>query len=398
MVGKVTLAALKAQLAGLPNKGGQDVPPGEILPELRQTPELSPEVIQGLSGGDPNAPAPSGSEAGLAALLKGAGVGGEAGGDTPITESDLERLLGIQAQFTPKERASQVSAAGKASGLELLGAGIEGAGAAVAGRAPPPDRLGALLAERRKQAGAGFDTSRDRALADLTAEQAASTTSPNARAAQALAVQTGLINAKQAEGLTAAEAIQIVTTGTPLAKQKAEAATTLAAKEEVKTEKELETQISAQETLDALRGMSELNEDIVEGKLGLLAGIVGGIAPQLDITIGGVDLGVEAGEQAQFEALANKVALEFVQKLKGALSDKDIQFVKDQVAKLGNSREGNRKIIKDVVDRVETGLAQRGIKFTKTALAFDQGELPGGLTDLGDGTFRTRNGQIVERE
>jgi len=234
MVGKVTIEDLAARLAGLKGKpGAQDVPEGApIVPPLREQGRdpgaLAPGVVQGLSGGDPNAPAPSGSEAELAALLKGAGVGGEAAGDTPITESDLERLLGIQAQFNPAARAEAVGAAGKASGLELLGAGIEGAGAAVAGRAPPKDRLGALLAERRKQAGAGFDTSREAALADAIArreaqerEKAAKIDSPSARAAQALAEATGLLGEEGAEGLTSAEALAITKEGTPLFKDKA---------------------------------------------------------------------------------------------------------------------------------------------------------------------------------
>ena len=272
MVGKVTIEDLEARLAGLKGKpGAQDVPEGApIVPPLREQGRdpgaLAPGVIQGLSGGDPNAPAPSGSEAELAELLKGAGVGGEAGGDTPITESDLERLLGIQAQFNPAARAEAVGAAGKASGLELLGAGIEGAGAAVAGRAPPADRLGALLAERRKQAGTGFDRSREAALADAIArreaqvrEEAAKTDSPSVRAAQALADATGLLGDEGAEGLTSAQALEITTTGTPLFKEKArQAEVTEAARLKAEEPSEFQKTISREQAKLVIKDQTEL--------------------------------------------------------------------------------------------------------------------------------------------
>ena len=265
-------------------------------------------------------------------------------------------------------------------------------------------------------------------MADLTAKQAASTTSPSARAQQAFATAAG-VDPDLAPQLTGQQATLATTTGVPLktitAKAKADKTKALAKitaaelKAEAKLERagvakgkiDLEDKIAVDETLGSLVRMSELNEEIEEGLVGKAAGVVGGIAPGSGLEkfaskVTGIDLAEEAAQQQAFKADSKSIVLKLVAQLKGALSDKDVAFVEDQVPQLGNTKIASRKVLANIRDRAEAALTLKGVPFTHTVLAFEPGfqggqqaeQLPGGLTDLGDGTFRTRNGQIVERE
>jgi len=64
-------------------------------------------------------------------------------------------------------------------------------------------------------------------------------------------------------------------------------------------------------------------------------------------------LGSDVSKEEAFLALSNKLVLKAAESIKGALSDADLQILKDTTASLGNSLDGNMAILKTLKSLAE---------------------------------------------
>lgn len=82
-------------------------------------------------------------------------------------------------------------------------------------------------------------------------------------------------------------------------------------------------------------------------KLDQLTDITGMFAPAM-ATASRAFGGERAAKAEEFNSLANGIAASLVKQLPGPLTEKELQFIKDQTVQLGNTPEGNRKILQNL--------------------------------------------------
>lgn len=71
--------------------------------------------------------------------------------------------------------------------------------------------------------------------------------------------------------------------------------------------------------------------------------------------------GERSAQAEEFKSLSNSLAAALVKQLPGPLSEKELQFIKDQTVQLGNTPEGNRKILDNLRSFALQNAARNGV-------------------------------------
>lgn len=120
-------------------------------------------------------------------------------------------------------------------------------------------------------------------------------------------------------------------------------------------------------------------------RLDSLTGVSGFFAPAL--AYGSKAFGGDrAAKSEEFTSVANNLVASLVKQLPGQLSEKELSFLQAQVPKLGNTEEGNRRIIQSLRDFTTQKLQAAGIQPPK-----------GGGTSLQSSRINARGAELMQQ-